>query len=68
MDDIRNSLHKSIDLLDDRAVGLLNELVERLLTAVDFDYTYATAEEEEGINNGWKDLEMGNHVSLDTLL
>jgi len=68
MNPARDNLRKSIDLLDDKAVGLINELVERLLISTDFDYTFSTVQEEEETRLGWEDLGNGDHVSLDDFL
>jgi len=47
---------------------VLNDLVERLLVAVDFDYTYSTRAEEELSRQGWEDLRSGDTISLDEFI
>ena len=64
----KEALHSSIELLDDGAIELINGIVERLLVAVDFDYTYSTREEEELSQQGWEDLRTGNTISLDDFI
>lgn len=65
---LKEKLYQSIDLLPEKDISLVYEVVERLLVTFDKDYTYVTRAEDERIQQGLAELQAGGGMNIDDFI